>query len=64
MALAYASVLTEMIRGRSLEEVRGLSQDDLGNRFGTELGATKSLKLVFFPHYSKLCREYKRACPG
>jgi NifU-like protein involved in Fe-S cluster formation len=47
VAVAYASALTEMIRGWSLEEVRALCPDDLRNRFGTEVGATESVKLVF-----------------
>lgn len=46
VAVAYASALTEMIRGRTLEEVRGLRLDDIRGCFGTEVGVAESAKLV------------------
>lgn len=44
--MAYASLLTELVRGRSLSQARGVRPTDLMGRFGEGAGAVDSAALA------------------
>ncbi len=46
VAVAYASLLTELVLGQSLTQARNLRPEDLMNRFGKGAGALESAALA------------------